>query len=78
MLALDQIKQELSKYDEKLEELSDSLNIKEALVQIEELEETAGDPDFWNDMDNAQKILQQTKQLKTKVEKYNALKDTYE
>ncbi|MCC8015772.1 MAG: peptide chain release factor 2 [Eubacterium sp.] len=78
MLALDQIKQELSKYDEKLQELGDSLNIEEAKSKIEELEETAGDPDFWNDMDSAQKILQQTKHLKDKVEGFNSLRDTYE
>lgn len=45
---------------------------------MRELEELAGDPDFWNDMDKAQGILQQTKQLKNKIEGFDALKTKYE
>lgn len=46
--------------------------------KIEELEELSGDPEFWNDIDNAQKILQQIKILKNSVEKYNNLISAYE
>lgn len=46
--------------------------------KIEELEELSGDPEFWNDIDNAQKILQQIKVLKNSVEKYNNLVSAYE
>lgn len=41
--------------------------------QIEELEQKASEPDFWNDMENSQKLLQKTKSLKSKVEKYQSL-----
>ena len=33
---------------------------------------------FWDDMETSQKILQKTKQLKDKVEKYNKLKTSWE
>lgn len=41
--------------------------------EIEELEQKATDPEFWNDIENSQKVLQKTKALKTKVEQYERL-----
>ncbi len=69
---------ELAPYDKSVEELGASLHIDEAREKVEELEEIAGDPDFWNDMDKAQGILQQTKQLKDKIEGYEGLVSDYE
>jgi peptide chain release factor 2 len=43
-------------------------------VDIEELEQKAAEPGFWDDIENSQKILQKTKGLKNKVEKYEKLK----
>ncbi|OUQ59176.1 peptide chain release factor 2 [Tyzzerella sp. An114] len=43
-----------------------------------ELEEMSADPDFWNDIEKSQKVLQQTKSLKTKVERYENLVSKYE
>ncbi len=42
-------------------------------VEIEELENKAAEPGFWDDMENSQKILQKTKGLKTKVERYEKM-----
>ncbi|NLK87217.1 MAG: peptide chain release factor 2 [Clostridiaceae bacterium] len=42
-------------------------------VEIEELENKAAEPGFWDDMENSQKILQKTKGLKTKVERYEKI-----
>ncbi len=75
---LDQMATELASYDESLKELRDSLNIDEAREKVAELEEIAGDPDFWNDMEKAQKTLQQTKQLKNKIEGFEKLNSQYE
>lgn len=75
---LDQMATELASYDESLKELKISLNIDEAKEKVTELEEIAGDPDFWNDMEKAQKTLQQTKQLKNKIEGYEKLHSDYE
>lgn len=38
--------------------------------EVAELEQKASDPTFWNDLENSHKILQRTKSLKSKVEKY--------
>lgn len=42
-------------------------------TQIEELENKAAEPGFWDDLENSQKILQKTKALKSKVESYEKL-----
>lgn len=49
-----------------------------ALLKIEELETESADPDFWNNMQNAQNKLQKIKMLKNKVESYNKLKNNFE
>ena len=45
---------------------------------ISELEEQSAEPGFWDDMEKSQKVLQQTKQLKDKVESYEKLKSSWE
>mgnify|MGYP003301294537 CR=1 FL=1 len=46
--------------------------------EIEELELKAAQEEFWNDIENSQKVLQRTAMLKGKVEKYNKLCEDYE
>lgn len=41
--------------------------------EIEELEQKAAEPGFWDDLENSQKVLQKTKGLKTKVERYERI-----
>ena len=43
---------------------------------MEKLEAQAAEPGFWDDMENSQKVLQRTKQLKDKIEKWENLKNT--
>jgi len=43
---------------------------------VEKLEAQAAEPGFWDDMENSQKVLQRTKQLKDKIEKWENLKNT--
>jgi peptide chain release factor 2 len=45
---------------------------------IEELEQKASEPDFWNDVENSQKILQKIKVMKEKLERYNGLTQEWE
>ena len=45
---------------------------------ISELEAQSAEPGFWDDMEKSQKVLQQTKQLKDKVESYEKLKSSWE
>lgn len=41
--------------------------------EIEELEQKAAEPDFWDDVENSQKVLQKVKSLKSKLKKYHRL-----
>ena len=43
-----------------------------------ELEHKASEPEFWNDMENSQKILQRTKTLKSKLERFNSITSKWE
>ncbi len=45
---------------------------------IEELEQKASEPDFWNDIENSQKVLQKIKTMKEKLERYNRLTQEWE
>ena len=47
-------------------------------VEIEELEQKAAEPGFWDNLENSQKVLQKTKGLKTKVERYLRLVSTWD
>lgn len=49
-----------------------------ALEEIEVLEKQATVDGFWDDMEQSQKILQKTKQLKDKVENFNDLKEAWD
>lgn len=48
------------------------------MTEIEALEKESSQEGFWDDMENSQKILQKTKQLKDKVEKFDGLKSLWE
>lgn len=48
------------------------------MSKISELEEQSSAPGFWDDVENSQKVFQQTKQLKDKVERYDRLKSSWE
>ncbi len=45
---------------------------------MKQLEEKTAEAGFWDDMENSQKILQKVKNLKSKIEKYEALCNDYE
>jgi len=46
--------------------------------EIAQLEEKATSPEFWNDMETSQKILQKIKQLKEKLNRYQQLVNNFE
>ncbi len=48
------------------------------LIRIEELEDQMNAPEFWNDLEKSQKINQELKSLKSKVNKYNGFKTRLE
>ena len=78
MLQYDEFRLELQNMSAKIKDLRDSLDIAGALEKIEELESLASQPNFWDDMENSQKVLQQTKSLKNKVEKFDGFQAMYD
>lgn len=73
IIQLEEGKIRLRQILKELEELAQALKITETNARIEELEALTVEPNFWNDPQNSTKTLQEIKQLKTKVEAYNAL-----
>ena len=49
-----------------------------ATSEAEKLEAESAQPDFWNDMENSQKVLQKIKQLKAKIQSYEGLETQWE
>ncbi len=48
------------------------------MSEVEKLEKQAAEDGFWEDMENSQKVLQKTKQLKDKVQAYEDLRTHWE
>jgi peptide chain release factor 2 len=53
-------------------------DVANAAIKVRELESLSSEQDFWNDMEYAQKVLRQTKQLKDKIEEFDSLKKEYD
>ena len=78
MLQFEELRLKLQGMEPELRELKQSLNIDKLGIEIAELERKAAEPSFWDDMENSQKVLQRTAQLKASVETYNKLQALYE
>ncbi len=73
IIALEQAKQRLTGFRESVLELGRALRIDALKEQAETLEEKSQSPDFWNDQEKSTKALQQLKQMKDKIERYESL-----
>lgn len=78
MLQYEELRLKLKECEKPIEDLAEALGLSAMAKEIEELEQQAAQEDFWNDIENSQKILQRTAMLKGKVEQYNKLKNDYE
>ena len=78
IIALENAKYELINFRENIKELGDALKIVELKTQVEELEKITFEPDFWSNQENSTKILQQIKQMKSKIEAYESLSSRLE
>ena len=78
IIEYDVYKQKLSAIGPRLEKLAAALDLEGARREVEELEEKAGDANFWNDLQASQKVLQRTKQLKNKLENHAKLHSQWE
>jgi peptide chain release factor 2 len=73
MILLDELRLELVGFRKEMEELADVLSIKASKERIEELNAETAKDGFWDDLENSQKVLQETKALERKIEKFNKL-----
>ena len=78
MLEYDEFRLRLVGMEGGITELKESLDIAGTIEEIKKLEDEAAQDGFWDDMENSQKVLQKTKQLKDKVEKYETLVTDWE
>ena len=78
MLEFEELSLRLSGSKDELLELKSALGYDSLLREIEELEAKASAPNFWDDLENSQKILQKTGKLKNTVENYDNLCTLFE
>lgn len=78
MLQFEELKLNLEAMKPEIDDLASALGLAQMKSEIQQLENRAAEPGFWDDMDHSQKILQKTANLKAKVEKYEKLDSRYE
>ena len=78
MLQFEELKLRLEGNRADIDDLADALGLKGMKSEIEQLEHRAAEPGFWDDLENSQKVLQRTSNLKNKVEEYEKLDAMYE
>ncbi len=73
IIALENAKYELTNFRENIKELGNALRIEDLKAEATELEKITFEPDFWSNQENSTKTLQKIKQMKSKIEGYEAL-----
>ena len=75
---LEDIKPRLGELKEKLDQMEVSLEVPAKEEKIAELEYKMGEPTFWDDAEEAQKINQELNDVKISVDKFKSLKAKFE
>lgn len=78
MLQFEEMRLELLDTEDKLKELKEALGLEKKKKEIADLEEQSAAEDFWDDLDNSQKVLQKITQLKNKVKAYEDLAASFD
>ncbi|MDD2215551.1 MAG: peptide chain release factor 2 [Eubacteriales bacterium] len=78
MVELEQIKYELNDEEKNLNELGESLDLAGLKNRLKEINEKMEAEGFWDDHENAQKLLKIKKQIETKVNEYIELMEELE
>lgn len=60
----------LQNMKERIDGLMERLNIADKIRQAQELEDQAGHPDFWNNPDSAQKVMQEIARLRNEIDRW--------
>ena len=67
MIVLDEYKQQIAEEIATLKEAGQSIRPEELKAELKALEEQMGAADFWNDVENANKVNQRAKNLQNKI-----------
>ncbi len=78
MIQLDEMRLRLISMQSALKELELAIDYDGALREIEQLDESTAREGFWENIEETQKVFTRSKQLKAKVERYDALRTLYE
>ncbi len=78
MMPLDEYKSNLGAFEAQLDECRAALNPESMQEEIHALDDQMSAPDFWNDVDNANKVNQRQRQLQNKLARYQKLRGRYD
>ena len=78
MVEFEELRLRLLDSEKPIENLKEALAIDSLKAEVEVLEKESAAPDFWDDMENSQKVMQKISSLKAKVTGYESLKSDYE
>ena len=78
MVFLENLRSKLESYKPKIKELAEVFDIENSRERVEELHNKAAEPGFWDDLEASQKVLQETRTLESRLEKYNKLSQSAE
>jgi len=78
MIPLDEYKMNLGGFGEQLEECRKALSPESITEEVQALEDQMSAPDFWNDVETANKLTQRSRQLQNKLARYNKLKSRFD
>ena len=78
MVLLDQVKYELSQFEEPLLNMEEALNRDVKNKRIAEIEGKMNEPGFWEDGKASGELMKEMKNLKADLENYDTLKGSYD
>jgi len=78
MLEFEELRLKLESYKDELLALKEAIGYEQLKEQVEKLESQAAADGFWDDIENSQKVLQQTSRYKSKIQDYDRLCSLYE
>lgn len=73
MLQFEELKQALDSLQPDLVDLADALGLEAMKEEISQLDERSAMPNFWDDMEKSQKVLQRSSALKNRIGSYEKL-----
>ena len=78
MIQYEELKLKLEGMQPELSELAEAMGLKALKEEQAKLEEQSAQPNFWDDMDNSQKVLRKISGIKNKIAAYQSLSDDFE